>query len=243
MCGRFALLTSGEDLVTQFGVSQIPIDVSMIAPRYNVAPTQPVVVVRETTASTSSADGDSTSSADGDSNQRELTFLQWGLIPSWAKDPKIGSRLINARSETVAEKPSFRAAFKRRRCLILADGFYEWQSQNGKKQPMFIHLADQAPFALAGLWESWYSPDGGVIDTCTILTTTPNELMEPIHNRMPVILEPEDYNTWLIPGDQPNIAMHLLRPFASEKMTAYPVSTWVNSPAHDDAQCITPLQS
>jgi putative SOS response-associated peptidase YedK len=229
MCGRFALLTPGHDLLTQFDVTQTPVDVSMIAPRYNIAPTQPVVIVR---ASTSSAD-----------TQRELTFVQWGLIPSWAKDPKIGSRLINARSETVAEKPSFRAAFKRRRCLVLADGFYEWQKLNGKKQPTFIHMADRFPFALAGLWETWQSPDGGELDTCTILTTTPNELMAPIHNRMPVILEPEDYNTWLIPGDQPDQAMHLLRPFSSAQMAAYPVSTWVNSPAHDDVQCITPLTS
>ena len=225
MCGRFALLTPGHDLLTQFQVTQTPVDASMIAPRYNVAPTQPVVVVRGTP-----------------SNQRELTFLQWGLIPSWAKDHKIGSRLINARSETVAEKPSFRAAFKRRRCLVLADGFYEWQKLNGKKQPTYIHMADRKPFALAGLWESWHSPDGGVIDTCTILTTTPNELMQPIHNRMPVILEPEDYNTWLFPGNQPNLAMHLLRPFSDEKMSAYPVSTWVNSPIHDDAQCIAPQE-
>jgi len=225
MCGRFALLTPGHDLLTQFQVTQTPVDASMIAPRYNVAPTQPVVVVRGTP-----------------SNQRELTFLQWGLIPSWAKDHKIGSRLINARSETVAEKPSFRAAFKRRRCLVLADGFYEWQKLNGKKQPTYIHMADRKPFALAGLWESWHSPDGGVIDTCTILTTKPNELMQPIHNRMPVILEPEDYNTWLFPGNQPNLAMHLLRPFSDEKMSAYPVSTWVNSPIHDDAQCIAPQE-
>lgn len=225
MCGRFALLTPGHDLLTQFDVTETPVDVSMIGPRYNIAPTQPVVVVRQS------------------SDQRELTFLQWGLIPSWAKDHKIGSRLINARSETVAEKPSFRAAFKRRRCLILADGFYEWQKINGKKQPTFIHMADRNPFALAGLWETWQSPDGGILETCTILTTSPNELMEPIHNRMPVILEPEDYNTWLIPGDQPNTALHLLRPFPSEKMATYPVSTWVNSPAHDDAQCIAPLEN
>lgn len=227
MCGRFALLTPGHDLLTQFGVTETAVNASMIAPRYNIAPTQPVVVVR---ASTSSANG-----------QHELVLVQWGLIPSWAKDPKIGSRLINARSETVAEKPSFRAAFKRRRCLVLADGFYEWQKLDGKKQPTFIHMADQSPFALAGLWETWHSPDGGELDTCTILTTTPNEIMEPIHNRMPVILEPEDYDTWLFPGNQPNIALHLLRPFSSEKMAAYPVSTWVNSPAHDDAKCIVPL--
>ena len=231
MCGRFALLTPGHDLLTQFDVTQTPVDASMIAPRYNVAPTQPVVVVRASTSPAYPA------------NERELTFMLWGLIPSWAKDPKIGSRLINARAETVIEKPSFRAAFKRRRCLVLADGFYEWQKLDGKKQPIFIHMAEKRPFALAGLWESWHSPDGGVLDTCTILTTTPNELMAPIHNRMPVILEPEDYDTWLYPGDQPNIAMHLLRPFSSEKMAAYPVSTWVNSPAHDDAQCIAPLES
>ncbi len=225
MCGRFALLTPGHDLINHFDVDQTSVDVSMIAPRYNIAPTQPVVVVRETAVS----------------EQRELTFVQWGLIPSWAKDPKIGSRLINARSETVAEKPSFRAAFKRRRCLVLADGFYEWQKLDGKKQPTFIHLKDKQPFALAGLWETWQSPDGGILDTCTILTTTPNELMTPIHNRMPVILEPEDYNTWLFPGTQPDQAFHLLRPFPKEKMAAYPVSTWVNSPSHDDAQCIAPI--
>lgn len=234
MCGRFALLTPGEDLVSQFGVTETPVDISRIAPQYNVAPTQPVVVVRGTAVSTGSTQAVS--------NQRELTFLQWGLIPSWAKDPKIGSSLINARAETAAEKPSFRAAFKRRRCLIPADGFYEWQKLGGKKQPMFIHMADKVPFAFAGLWESWHSPDGGIFDTCTILTTTPNELMEPIHNRMPVILEPEDYNTWLIPGDQPDQAMHLLRPYPAKKMTAYAVSAWVNSPAHDDAQCILPLE-
>lgn len=225
MCGRFALLTPGHDLIVQFNVDQTPVDVSMIVPRYNIAPTQPVVVVRGTAVS----------------EKRELTFLQWGLIPYWAKDPKIGSRLINARSETVAEKPSFRAAFKRRRCLVLADGFYEWQKLNGKKQPTFIHLSEKKPFALAGLWESWHSPDGGIIDTCTLLTTTPNKLMKPIHNRMPVILESEDYNTWLFPGNQPDQAHHLLRPYPAEKMNAYPVSTWVNSPSHDDAQCIAPM--
>lgn len=229
MCGRFALLTPGHDLLTQFGVTETAVDASMIAPRYNIAPTQPVVVVRASTSSVT--------------DQRELAFLLWGLIPSWAKDPKIGSRLINARSETVAEKPSFRAAFKRRRCLVLADGFYEWQKLKGKKQPTFIQMADKRPFALAGLWETWHSPDGGELDTCTILTTTPNELMAPIHNRMPVILEPEDYDTWLYPGNQPKIALHLLRSFPSEKMAAYPVSTWVNSPAHDDAQCIVPLEN
>lgn len=232
MCGRFALLTPGEQLLIQFGVDRTPVDVSMIAPRYNIAPTQPVVVVRAVSAGSTPAI----------SNQRELTFLLWGLIPSWVKEPKIGSRLINARAETAAEKPSFRAAFKRRRCLVLADGFYEWQKLNGKKQPLFIHLTERKPFALAGLWESWHSPDGGVLDTCTILTTSANEFMAPIHNRMPVILEPEDYNTWLFPGDQPDLAQHLLRPFADEKMAAYPVNTWVNNPANDDARCIAPLE-
>jgi putative SOS response-associated peptidase YedK len=173
--------------------------------------------------------------------ERELTFLHWGLIPSWSKDRKIGSRLINARSETVTEKPSFRAAFKRRRCLIPADGFYEWQRQGSRKQPIYIHSHDGAPFALAGLWETWQAADGSVIDSCTILTTEPNELMEPIHNRMPVILEPPDYDTWLHPGDNPNVALHLLRPYASEKMAAYPVSTLVNNPRNDSPDCIVPL--
>lgn len=223
MCGRFALFTTGSELAQHFGVpvSQSPV----LTPRYNVAPTQPVTAVR----------------LNQDTGARALTFLTWGLIPSWAKDPGIGSRMINARSETVTEKPSFRAAFKRRRCLIAADGFYEWQRRGDRKQPLFIRAADEQMLGLAGLWEFWQSPDGSAIESCTILTTTPNELMQPIHNRMPVIVAPEDYSMWLDPGPRPEDALHLLRPYPSDKLTAYPVSTVVNNPRNDVPECVVPL--
>ena len=224
MCGRFAQITLGQALAKQFNLNESAQQVELF-PRYNVAPTQPVAAIRLT--------------ADG--QQRELTFFRWGLVPSWAKDITFGSRLINARSETVAEKPSFRSAFKRRRCLIPADGFYEWQKTDTGKQPMYIKATDDLPLALAGLWEMWQSPDGSTISTCTLLTTMPNALMQPIHNRMPVILEPEDYDMWLDPGPRPQEALHLLRPYPPDKMMAYPVSTWVNNPRHDDPSCIEPL--
>lgn len=227
MCGRFALMTSTEQLalvfeVNETAVSALPHSVA----RYNIAPTQPVAAIRL-----------------AENGQREFTFFHWGLIPSWAKEMKIGSRMINARSETVAEKPSFRAAFKRRRCLIPADGFYEWQKQAGGKQPMFIRPAEgeARPFAFAGLWEVWRDPDGSALQSCTILTTTPNELMAPIHNRMPVIVEPEDCDQWLHPEPNPELGLHLLRPYPAEKMTAYPVSTIVNNPRNETPDCIRPI--
>ena len=218
MCGRFALLAPGESLAEQFLLDSI----LALTPRYNIAPTQPVTAVR----------------LNPHSQNREWTVLHWGLIPSWAKDMKFSSRMINARAETVADKPAFRAAFKRRRCLIPADGFYEWQKLNGRKQPMYIHARDGRPLALAGLWESWQSADGSEIESCTIVTTEPNELMAPIHNRMPVIIEPEDYSMWLDPGPQPADALHLLRPYPAAKMAAYPVSSLVNSPRNDNPKCI-----
>ncbi len=221
MCGRFALFAPGESLAEQFLMGSVP----MLSPRYNIAPTQPVTAVRLSPRT----------------NQREWALFRWGLIPSWAKDDTFSARMINARAETAAEKPAFRAAFKRRRCLIPADGFYEWQKLNGKKQPMFICAQDGSPLALAGLWEVWHSADGSMIESCTILTTTPNDLMAPIHNRMPVIVEPEDYDLWLNPGQRPEAARHLLRPFPSQKLTAYPVSTRVNSPRNDDPSCIVPV--
>jgi putative SOS response-associated peptidase YedK len=227
MCGRFALMTPTEQLAMQFNVPETAVgSLPPSVPRYNIAPTQPVAAVRL-----------------AENGQRELTFFHWGLIPSWAKDVKIGSRMINARSETVAEKPSFRTAFKRRRCLIPADGFYEWQKQANGKQPMFIRPADgeERPFALAGLWEIWHDPDGGALQSCTILTTTPNELMADIHNRMPVIVEPEDYDLWLNPEPDPEQGLHLLRPYPAEKMTAYPVSTIVNNPRNETPECIQPI--
>jgi len=164
------------------------------------------------------------------------------LIPSWAKDPVIGSRMINARAESLAEKPSFRSAFRRRRCLVLADGFYEWRKDGARKTPMYIKLASGRPFAFAGLWENWFSPDGSNILSCTIITTQPNTLMEPIHNRMPVILPPEAYPVWLSPSEQdPARLSALLSPYPPAQMTAFPVSTLVNSPANDSPGCIIPL--
>ena len=223
MCGRFALLAPGEAIADMFGLDPISDDFS---PRYNVAPTQPVAAVR----------------IDNGHGKRVLTFLRWGLIPAWAKDINISYRLINARGETVAEKPSFRAAFKRRRCLIPASGFYEWQQVNGSKQPMYIHPADGGVFALAGLWETWHSAGGSMIESCTIITTTPNELVAPIHDRMPVIVEPPDFDLWLNPGDRPGDGLHLLRPYPPEKMATYPVTTLVNNPRNEDPGCIEPTQ-
>ncbi|RMH01908.1 MAG: SOS response-associated peptidase [Chloroflexi bacterium] len=217
MCGRFALTTPGEALATLFGLEQPP----PVVPRYNIAPTQPVLAVRLNPR-----------------QEREMTFFRWGLIPPWVKDISVGSRMINARAETVDEKPSFRAAFKRRRCLIPASGFYEWQRINGRKQPLFIHPVDDQPFVFAGLWETWFGPDGSEVDSCTILTTTPNALMQEIHNRMPVILEPDEFDAWLFPDLTPDGGRHLLRPYPADKMTAYPVSTYVNNPHNEGPQCI-----
>lgn len=225
MCGRFTLTADINTLQETFPWVNIP---AGLAPRFNIAPTQPVPVVAN----------------DG---RNSLDFFVWGLIPSWAKDPSIGSRMINARAETLAEKPSFRNAFRRRRCLILADGFYEWQKieeagGRARKQPVYIHLADGRPFAFAGLWENWNSPDGSNILSCTIITTGPNELMSSIHNRMPVMLPEENYHTWLQPGETNSADLaRLLVPFPSERMSAYPVSQVVNNPANDVPACIKPL--
>ncbi len=221
MCGRFALIAPGSAVAEQFALAEAP----PLAPRYNIAPTQPVAAVRLNAR-----------------GERELTHFHWGLIPFWAKDPAIGGRMINARSETVAEKPAFRAAFRHRRCLVPASGFYEWRKLNGGKQPMYLHGADDGLLAIAGIWERWQSPDGSEIESCSLLTTTPNDLVAPIHNRMPVILEPADYATWLDPGPEGEaVLQHLLRAFPSEKMAAYPVSTRVNNPRHDEPACLEPL--
>jgi putative SOS response-associated peptidase YedK len=225
MCGRFTLHTSPEVLADLFGLDAAP----ELAPRYNIAPTQPVAIVRP----------------DKSGEQREWTLVHWGLIPSWSKDPSIGARMINARAESVEEKPSFRAAFRRRRCLIPADGFYEWQKRASGKQPFYFQVDGGSPFAFAGLWEFWAGPDGSEIESCTILTTDPNELTSKVHNRMPVILSPEDYDDWLMAGeaDRTNISLlkHLLRPFDAKRMSAHPVSTYVNSPFHEGAECIQPV--
>jgi putative SOS response-associated peptidase YedK len=223
MCGRFSLTADPDELRQAFPWVNLP--AAGTGPRYNISPSQPVAVIAN--------------------NQRdELDFFVWGLIPSWAKDPSIGDRMINARAETLAEKPSFRSAFRRRRCLIPATGFFEWQQVPGQKskQPMHIRLQSGAPFAFAGLWESWSSPDGSLVLSCTIITTQPNELMAPIHNRMPVILPAAAYDAWLDPGEPPASTLSaLLKPYPAGEMTAYPVSTLVNSPANDLPGTIQPL--
>jgi putative SOS response-associated peptidase YedK len=220
MCGRFALTASVEAVQAAFELTSIP---AGIAARYNIAPTQPVAVITN-------------------QNPRELTFHKWGLVPSWSKDPTMGSRLINARSETAAEKPSFRTSFRRRRCIIPADGFFEWQAQAGGKTPMFIHLVGRPVFAIAGLWDIWQSPDGGELHTCAILTTAANAFMQPIHDRMPVILKPEDYALWLSGDEQPLPALQaLMQPCDPAAMSAYPVSKAVNRPGYDAPDVIAPL--
>jgi len=222
MCGRFTLTLDTKQLRDALPWLTIP---DGLQPRFNIAPTQPVAVVPN------------------DGNSR-LDFFTWGLIPSWAKDPQIGNRLINARAETLAEKPSFRSAYRRRRCLILADGFYEWKQVPGRKTktPMYIRMQDGGPFAFAGLWENWHSPDGSEILSCTIITTQPNKLVQDIHNRMPVILPEDAYELWLTPGELPSQNIdHLLQPYTKTEMDAYPVSTQVNSPANESPECITPV--
>jgi putative SOS response-associated peptidase YedK len=222
MCGRFTLTADINALQEAFPWLNIPPE---ITPRYNIAPTQPVAVVPN----------------DG---KNQLDYYNWGLIPSWVKDPEIGGRMINARSETLAEKPAFRTAFRRRRCLVLADGFYEWQKlpDNKNKIPMYIRLSSEKPFAFAGLWEIWNSKDGSSILSCTIITTEPNDLMMSIHNRMPVILPENAYQSWLEPGEKSSDQLSsLLGPYPAELMTAFPVSMLVNNPRNDLPQCVAPL--
>jgi putative SOS response-associated peptidase YedK len=223
MCGRFTLFEPDKILSREFGVSNF----TPPSPRYNIAPSQPVAAVRVAPAGTG----------------RELALLRWGLIPSWSKDPSIGNRLINARAETAREKPSFRNAFRRHRCLIPTNGFFEWQRQERGKQPYFVRMRDERLFAFAGLWDRWESPDKVAIETCTILTTAANAALAPIHDRMPVILPPEAYTRWLDTAllNTDSLA-HLLVPFQSEGMVALPVSPRVNSPNIDDEMCIAPLQ-
>ena len=223
MCGRFTLFEPDKILTREFGVSAIP----RLSPRYNIAPSQPVAAVRSATTGSG----------------RELALLRWGLIPSWSKDPAIGNRLINARAETAREKPSFRNAFKWHRCLIPASGFYEWQRRERGKQPFYIQRHDGRPFAFAGLWDRWVSPDNGPIETCTILTTATNALLAPIHDRMPVILPPGKYDQWLDPElkDLDSLSS-LLVPFPPEEMLAFPVSSRVNTPSADDEGCIAPFR-
>jgi putative SOS response-associated peptidase YedK len=220
MCGRFTLATPGQTIAEAFELQAAP----ALKPRYNISPTQPVAAIRAAGAG------------------RELVMLHWGLIPSWSKDAAIGARMINARGETVAEKPSFRTPFRSRRCLILADGFYEWKRDGERKQPYHVCMADRRQFAFAGLWDRWAPPDGEPVESCTIVTTAPNELMAPIHDRMPVILPAAAHARWLDPTVREKERLQeLLQPFDASSMRAYPVSPRVNNPRNDDRDCIAPL--
>lgn len=226
MCGRFGLSHTWAEMLAAYALTSAPLN---LQPRFNIAPTQPVFAI--------------TSSSEGRGNI--ATHFQWGLVPSWAKDPAMGVKMINARAETVAEKPAFRAAFRRRRCLIPASGFYEWQTQKGgPKQPFWIAAADGGLLTFAGLWESWLSPDGGELQTCTIITTEANDALRPIHHRMPVILAPADFAAWLDVRDETHTAAAsaLLRSAPDEITAAQPVSTRVNNVRHDDARLIEPVE-
>ncbi len=221
MCGRFTLSKSAEVLASKFRLATVP----AWQPRYNIAPTQSVPTV----------------SCLPQESEHQFRLLRWGLVPTWAKDLSIGAKLINARAETLSEKPSFRSAFKQRRCLILADGFYEWRRLNGKKQPYYFQLQNGELFAFAGLWEHWQG-NGETVETCTIVTTQANALVQSVHDRMPVILAADDYDAWLSSTTPIDHLHSLLHPYASEKMQSHPVSAIVNSPKTDDPRCIQPAE-
>jgi putative SOS response-associated peptidase YedK len=222
MCGRFTLRAKPSALSEEFDLHEVP----NLRPRFNIAPNQPVAVVR----------------FDLHEGARRFDFLTWGLVPSWADDAGIGDRLINARAETVAEKPAFRHPFRTRRCLVIADGFYEWQRQDGWKRPFFVHMKDDRPFAFAGLWEHW-EKDEEPIYSCVLLTTDANEVLAPIHDRMPVILPRSAYDLWLDPSvHDPKRLEPLLVPFPADQMEAYPVSRLVNDPGNDVPECMAPVR-
>lgn len=225
MCGRFTLRTPAYKLAEAFGIEVR----ANLAARYNIAPSQDIAALR----------------VDGE-NQRELVMLRWGLVPAWAKDPAMGNRMINARAETVAEKPAFRAAFRQRRCLIPADGFFEWQkTPDGSKQPYLMARPDGEPFTMAGLWERWQPPGTDEpLETCTIITTEANETLAPVHHRMPVIVAPGDRDAWLDPAAPSTETLTaLLRPAPDEDLTANAVDRHVNNSRHDDPRCIEPASN
>lgn len=241
MCGRFTLRTPASKLASWFLNATLDLNWPALRPRFNVAPTQPIACVRN--------------SSEGIA---EVVQLHWGLIPSWSKDPKSAAKMINARSETVAEKPSFRSAFKRRRCLIVTDGFFEWKRDGEIKRPFYITVRDDTPFCFAGLWETW-NGNGQSIESATIITTSPNELMREVHDRMPVILPPNQYRYWLeaVPPTAPRSKaskvsetepdavtpslLEMLTQFPATDMKATEVSTFVNSPFNDSEECCFPV--
>ncbi len=214
MCGRYALTSSPAVIAERFSLAWAP----DVQPHYNIAPGQTIPVVRHA------------------EQGRELSFLKWGLVPSWAKEASIGMKLINARGETLAEKPAFRSAFRRRRCLIPADAFYEWKPVAGRKQPYCIRLRDDGPFGMAGLWEHWNAPDGQVVESCTIVTVEANALIARIHDRMPLIVAPADYDAWLAAESQ-----ELPPAIAPQAMRTYPVSPLVSNARNDVSACLEPI--
>lgn len=218
MCGRYMLARDAQSLAEEFGIAAP----EHLVPRYNIAPTQPTLIVRE------------------EEKRRLATLVRWGLVPFWAEDIAIGQRLINARAETVADKPAFRAAFRRRRCLVPADGYYEWQIIDGRKQPYWITAADRRCFALAGLWELWQR-DGSELQTMSLLTCAANQRLSKVHNRMPVIIERAHYGTWLAADTPPAALQALLIPAADEIFVVQAVSSRVNSARNDGPDCVEPL--
>lgn len=223
VCGRFTRKENFKQLAESLGLAHLP----PLEPRYNIAPSQSIACVRVNPTSL----------------QKECVELKWGLVPSWARDPGIGNKMINARAETVAEKPSFRKPFTQQRCLILADGFYEWKREGKTKQPYYIHMKDNRPFVFAGLWDHWKPGDDPPLESCTMITTGPNQVMEPIHHRMPVILDPKDYFFWLDHAMQdPQPLGGLLKPYPAEEMEAFPIGSLVNNPRNESALCLQPAE-
>ena len=220
MCGRYTLSAPPQELMTLFALTELP----TLTPRYNIAPTQQIPIIRRI-------------SLQG-GHQNELHLIRWGLIPGWSQSGGEGKPLINARSETIEEKPSFKEGYQKRRCLLPASGFYEWERLGSQKQPYYVGLRKWRTFAMAGIWEQWKSPTGEIIQSSCILTTEANSVLKPFHHRMPVILSPEDYATWL--GGNPSAFPALLKPFPAAQMQAVAVSTYVNSTRNDDPSCIKP---
>lgn len=223
MCGRFTLRSGPEQIAEAFDLD--PASLPELTPRYNIAPTDPVALVRRA----------------GGTGPREMVTARWGLVPHWVDDPSDWPTLINARSETAAEKPSFRDAFRNRRCLIPADGFYEWVKVDGRKQPYYVRREDDRPFAFAGLWDRWEGEEGRSFESCTLLTTDANETVAPLHDRMPVLLSREGGERWTDPAAYPDDFSDLLAPWSGGGLVAHPVDRRMNSPSHDAPDCIEPL--
>jgi len=237
MCGRFTLATPASEWAALFRLDEIP----DVEPRFNIAPTQDVAVVRAP-AGLREHPGLHLAPP-GSPVPREIATMRWGLIPRWAREIGSGQPLINARSETVAEKPSFRDSYRERRCLVVADGFYEWQAAGRHKQPYWIGLPGGQPFGFAGLWDRWKAEDGHTIESCTILTTDANESLRALHDRMPVIVAPEQFDMWMDPDTIPWELEPLLSPYPGDDVEFYPVTTRVNYVANDDALCMEPMQT